>query len=161
MPLKTMREYPLYISSNVSVTFGTIDKKDPRVDYLNVKMWVTPEREFDYKSPINHVCSNIKRALRKTISDCYLFDGRCMIDISANPDGMEACKPSFVSIQAFMRQKGENVKPVHELCDDVTKRFRNAIMETIYSLNDYGFSVSKSKACKHLTQSNGTKTTSA
>ena len=148
MPNKTLREYSLDICGQACTLFGTLDKKDPRVDYLNVRMWVTPQCECDYNAVIGRIRSEAKFAFKKIVSDCYLFDGRCMVDISVNPDGMEVGKPSFISVQVFMRQKRDSIKPVHELKDEVAKVFKDSVMDMVYSLADHDFTVSRNKKCK-------------
>ena len=128
------------INNNIGkLKFGTIDKKNPTVIYIEGGFYITPkEKKQSYKTEMNNISKQIKTSLNNIIlSDNNLLpDNNFFVDVAE--DRINTNKKTYFSFQIFLKPKLKENMNFQMVMDSMTdkEKWIKTIKNNLV-LNDY------------------------
>lgn len=138
------KNYELLINDKLNVTYGTINRLNPSVIFLNGKLWIKPKIKMDYISESLEVCKEFKKNLKKTLLYNKLFDRKYICDFDIKPIGFCVGKSKFISFEIIIKQKVVE-KDITKLKNDIIDIFNPMFNSLIEDFNLYDFEVNSNK----------------
>ena len=139
------KEYKLDVCDDISLKYGSVNREDPQVVYVNGRCWISPRCETDYKSVISLAEENMRKDIKKYLVDGVQFDGRFIFDFDVNIDKLAPNVKKFLTFDVYTRQKNgekKNLKSLKGIMENRVRAIANNLTET---LNDNDFSVTQKK----------------
>ncbi len=102
--MKTGKEIKNNNFKNYSVTFGSVNNKNPKAIYINLSSWAEPinEDETNYNLTIRSLNKKIKQSLFNYFDsedDCLFDKHRTIVDLDIRESGIRYGKRSFMSCE--------------------------------------------------------------
>ena len=141
------KEYKLNVSNNCCVKFGSMNRLNPKVIYIEGKMYVWPTCEFDYEEGMKRILSNMKKRLISNLSKCSAFSDNIVFDYDVASYRMNIGTSKLLFFTCYMRQKGE-VKTLKEIGGIIEEPIANAVGKLEFDLEEGNFKVSKTRKTK-------------
>lgn len=138
------KEYSLNINDYIDVKYGSVNRENPIVVYVECKSWICPLYDGDYTSAIDSVVSNCKNMLRKELIRNSKFSNKFFFDFDVKTASLRENKKSFMSFEFLVRQN-EKVHNLKDIRDDIEFMFKNVIDCLAVDLNEHIFCLSKRK----------------
>lgn len=136
------RQVSLAPINGISIAYGTINSKEPKVVYLTGRSWVKPLFEHDYEESLDEIKYNMKRRLNKAIISTESISNRFIFDFSLTAINMKPGKSKFLQFQVFISQQGENLIPFNAMRKIVDDTIVPAVFDMADDFNDNGYALS-------------------
>ena len=143
--MRLNKEIELDSCKNLSLKFGSVNKKDPQIIYVSAKMWICPTYEGDFKTPINIIYKGFKNELSKVLKNSVSFEQKHILDFDLNPDNLVCNKKSFFSVSFFVKQKKEKILSLKNVKHLVSSEFMYLFNDLENELVKNEFLISKKK----------------
>lgn len=92
------------LNDKFKVEFGTYNRKNPKVVFLNIKTWVK-SKNSDYLECVAKMNRTLKYNIRECIINNKSFKDNIIINIDIATKQMKEGKNSFLDIEIFLTQK--------------------------------------------------------
>lgn len=137
------KEFKLNISNNISVKYGSVDKNNPKVIYIEGKCWVSPLFEGDYTAHIDSIKTQFRKGISKLLISNEVYSSKFILDFDVNTENMKIDEKKFLSFNVFLRQKSNSL---HTLKDAKLYEHFPTMVNMLYNLlNENEFKVTKRK----------------
>ena len=129
-----------------NLKFGTTNKNNPLVIYIEGKTFITPNEISDnYSKDISAFKYELQRDIRKLLSKSKYFEGDFILDFQLANSGIKVGKKSFLTFEVLLKQPASKILKLNE----VKEQTQGEICEIINSLEqnivEHNFSISKTK----------------
>lgn len=145
MSVRLNKEFKINLCNDISLKYGSVNKKCPQVIYISGKMWLTPQYNGDFKIPIDFIYSKFKRELSKILKESNIFEQRHILDFDINPSNFAYNKKTFSSISFFLKQKGEKILKLNDIKTVISSDFGYLFRDLENDLIENEFEISKTK----------------
>jgi len=113
--MKTGKYISIGEYNNVKIGYGTVDSKNLKTIYLNLKSWVEPKTEND---DYDHLINKTRRSIKELIYNLQNenFKPQCIVDLDIKTKGIKLEKRSFMCleitlyVEKFLDVKSKNTK---------------------------------------------------
>lgn len=139
------KEYKLDVCDSISLKYGSVNREDPQVVYVNGRCWISPNSETDYKSVISLAEANMRKDIKKYLMDGINFDGKFIFDFDVNTDKIGPNVKKFLTFDLYAKQKSENKRNLKALRQVMESKIRVIADNLTATLNENDFSVSQKK----------------
>ena len=143
--MKIIKEKNLNIEKDMNIKYGTSQRKNPEVIYLSNKFWLLPNNSMDFENVFEDIKENFQMLLTSILRNSQKWHNKFISDFDIKFNGLQPNKKSFVSIEFYIRQKGEMIQDFKSLEDDIVNDFKPLFENLKEDLLNYNFSVSKTK----------------
>lgn len=92
---KSVKEIKLNVSDSIVLKYGTMNRENPKVIYINGKTWLMPLYEGDYENVVNQAISIYKKDLKKRLLETDKFERNMLCEFDIRPEAMKVNKRSF------------------------------------------------------------------
>lgn len=129
--------------------WGTIDKKNPSIIYLEIGTYISPKEEKEsYSNSISEIDKNGKVMLRKTLIGSKSFNPSFIFVTDVADTRILFNKRSYLSFQIHLSRKKEDVmknKPFKEVVNEADSIFHDICYEIKSLIEENGFECFKTK----------------
>lgn len=140
--MKTGKYISIGEYNNVKIGYGTVDSKNLKTIYLNLKSWVEPKSEND---DFDHLINKTRRSIKELIYNLQNenFKPQCIVDLDIKTKGIKLEKRSFMCleitlyVEKFLDVKSKNTK---NMMKDILER---VISEGLTDKNLFNFNKNK------------------
>lgn len=136
-------------NSNFKVKFGTVNKKNPEVVYIEAKTFITPcSNDFNHNAALQKVRRHFLYYINELLNHSKFYETKTILDMQVAKNCLIVGKKSFLTFQLLLRQNRNNIKPFKMLKNE-TVDFINLTTNTLYSLlceNQFIVTKTKSKS---------------
>lgn len=140
--MKTGKYISIGEYNNVKIGYGTVDSKNLKTIYLNLKSWVEPKSEND---DYDHLINKTRRSIKELIYNLQNenFKPQCIVDLDIKTKGIKLEKRSFMCleitlyVEKFLDVKSKNTK---NMMKDILER---VISEGLTDKNLFNFNKNK------------------
>lgn len=130
----------------IKIKLGTIDKKNPKVVYIEGRTFVTPDSEKDNTpKDITDMKHNFKLAINEFLYKNQSFDSKYILDFQVAAGGIHLGKKSFMSFQIILTQKDGTLDSISELRDKTMDGILTMVDSLSKDADDRGYILSKVK----------------
>lgn len=138
-------------NTHFKVKFGTVNKKNPEVVYIEAKTFITPSNdEFNYNTTLQKVRREFLFYINELLKHSKCYESKTILDLQVAKNCLIVGKKSFLTFQLLLRQNRNDIKQFKALKNE-TVEFINLITNTLYNLLiDNEFYVTKSKSSSSL-----------
>lgn len=113
--MKTGKYISIGEYNNVKIGYGTVDSKNLKTIYLNLKSWIEPKTEND---DYDHLINKTRRSIKELIYNLQNenFKPQCIVDLDIKTKGIKLEKRSFMCleitlyVEKFLDVKSKNTK---------------------------------------------------
>lgn len=140
--MKKGKEIKLNTHKNYTVSYGSINSKNPIAVYAEIRTWALPNTVLeDYSGEVKKLHKKVKSTIYKTIDNNKFNRDFVIVDLDLRSSGISTNKRSFMRCEITLYQRGIP-KPLPTIKDDI-----NNIVLTIISgfEGNSGFSFTKKK----------------
>lgn len=137
------KEFKIESRNNYSVKLGTVNNKNPKCIYFEIKGWGQPtvKDEIDYNKIINGITKKIKTLLHNTINYDD-FEKTYLLDFDLRSSGIKYGKKSYFNCEVTLYQKNV-VKDLFDLKESI-KYLSDDIINNVLEKTEY-FNFKKNK----------------
>jgi hypothetical protein len=139
------KQIPLDITNEMDICYGTTNRLNPQVIFVNGKFWIEPQIEMEYERVLNSISYNIKNKIRHLLKTENKWDNRVIFDIDIKTTSMSTHRKTFGDFEIFLRQKDSTVVKVDKLGDALRRLLTPIISEFIEDLQINDFIITKTK----------------
>lgn len=139
------KEFKLNIRDNVMVKYGTVNKDNPRVIYVNGKCWLTQADTIDFKNELSHVENEMRELLKEMLSYSSDFERKFILGFDINTEHTFVGCQKFLIFDFYLKQKDNDVKGIRDIKPYVEPKANRFVNELVTSLNNHGFTVANHK----------------
>jgi hypothetical protein len=137
------KEFKLNISNNISVKYGSVDKNNPKVIYIEGKCWISPLFEGNYAVHIDNIKAQFRKGVSKLLISNEVYSSKFILDFDVNTENMKIDEKKFLSFNIFLRQKSNSL---YTLKDSKLYEHFPTMVNMLYNLlNENEFRVTKRK----------------
>jgi hypothetical protein len=137
------KEFKLNISNNISVKYGSVDKNNPKVIYIEGKCWVSPLFEGNYTAHIDNIKAQFRKCVSKLLISNEVYSSKFILDFDVNTENMKIDEKKFLSFNIFLRQESNSL---YALKDSKLYEHFPTMVNMLYNLlNENEFRVTKRK----------------
>lgn len=140
---KLVKEIKLNVSDAIVLKYGTTNRENPKVIYINGKTWIKPLYYGDYEEAVNQAISTYKKEIKKRLLETNKFERNMLCEFDIRPEAMKFNKKKFLSFDIFVKQRG--CLDMKSLKDDLYECVGNASDIFVDNLIRNDFSISKVK----------------
>lgn len=135
------------IPNNIfKVKFGTVNKKNPEVVYIESKTFISPlNREKKHNVLLQKVRREFLFFINETLKNSCIYETNCILDFQVANSGLQVGKKSFLTYQLLLRQNRSNVKDFKVIKNESIDLINNLSNALSLLLENNGFLVSKTK----------------
>lgn len=137
------KEFKLNISNNISVKYGSVDKNNPKVIYIEGKCWISPLFEGDYTAHIDNIKAQFRKGVSKLLISNEVYSSKFILDFDVNTENMKIDEKKFLSFNIFLRQKSNSLYTLKDA--KLYERFPTMVNMLYNLLNENEFMVTKRK----------------
>lgn len=139
------KEFKIDVCKSIALKYGTVNREDPRVVYINGRCWITPTSEMEYGSVLSSIEANMRKDIKRHFIDKVNFDDRFIFDFSVNTDNLSPSVKKFLTFDLYVRQNNGRKKPLKELKGIVEGKMSVIANNLSMDLKENDFSVSQKK----------------
>lgn len=139
------KKISLGIIDEIEIIYGTLNRLNPEVIYINGKFWIKPSQEMDYDSVLNEIASKTKNAFKHNVKCSQQWDNKIIFDMDIKTSYMSPMKKSYGDFELFIRQNKDSIKDISQISDDISSLCKPILKAFINDLNENDFIVTKSK----------------
>ena len=139
-------------NDNLKIVIGTVDKKSPIVDYIEISGYMVPDtEESGYANILNILEKQLKRAFNDRFYDRRdIFETTHMFLFEVADKRIKPGKKSYFTIQTYFKLTDSGVEKIGSTFKSVVAGINEEFNEIFNQLPDIfkngGFSVSKTKS---------------
>jgi len=137
------KEFKLNISNKISVKYGSADKNNPKVIYIEGKCWISPLFEGDYTAHIDNIKAQFRKGVSKLLISNEVYSSKFILDFDVNTENMKIDEKKFLSFNIFLRQKSNSLYTLKDA--KLYERFPTMVNMLYNLLNENEFRVTKRK----------------
>lgn len=142
------KECVINISNQFRSVYGTTNRLNPSVIYVEIKGWVDScatnlEPNLDKRQIVYDLCKNLKKGLYEKIIDSNKFERKFIFDINTSMNPQNKSKKHFLTIDLFVKQI--KTSRINELQNSIYEILSDPIKEFERSLNEIGISITAQK----------------
>jgi len=137
------KEFKLNISDSISVKYGSVDKNNPKVIYIEGKCWISPLFEGDYTAHIDNIKAQFRKGVSKLLISNEVYSSKFILDFDVNTENMKIDEKKFLSFNIFLRQKSNSSYALKDT--KLYERFPTMVNMLYNLLNENEFMVTKRK----------------
>jgi len=137
------KEFKLNISDSISVKYGSVDKNNPKVIYIEGKCWISPLFEGDYTAHIDNIKAQFRKGVSKLLISNEVYSSKFILDFDVNTENMKIDEKKFLSFNVFLRQKSNSLYTLKDA--KLYERFPTMVNMLYNLLNENEFRVTKRK----------------
>jgi len=146
-------EFTININDNMNVTFGSVDKNNPKTVYIKFSAWANTinfDEDLEYKTVVRKLAKEIKRYIYFNINQDIFKNDMTMVDMDMRESGITDGKSSFMSCEVTLFQIN-NYLLAGDIISDELIRLCKHICSDIYGNDSYfEFFKHKKQAKKEL-----------
>lgn len=99
------KEYKLESDNSFRIKYGSMDKDNPKVVYINGDTWMIPPKIEGIKSSIPSIERNVRNFVKYQVNTNDMLDKSFIFDFDLKPDSIVPGRKKFISFELFVRQK--------------------------------------------------------
>lgn len=138
------KEYDININNYVRMKYGSINRLNPIVVYINGKSWIAPTFEGDYEELITKIFNSFKKELKSQVNSSPYFDNKIVCDFDLKTSSLKENKKNFLSFEFYIKQK-RNVIQLKDMKLLIKNTFKGAIDKLVDNLINNSFIMTKDK----------------
>lgn len=140
---KMVKEIKLNVSNKVTLKYGTMNRENPKVVYINGRTWITPMYEGNYNDAMSYILNKYKKEFKSRLLATGKFERGMIFEFDINPCAMKYGHKKFLSFDIFAKQVDcVNLK---DLNNELSECIGNVSDNFVECLENNDFSVSKLK----------------
>ena len=138
------KEYDININNYVRMKYGSINRLNPIVVYINGKSWISPTFDGDYEELIRKIFNSFKKELKSQVNSSPYFDNKIVCDFDLKTSSLKENKKNFLSFEFYIKQK-TNVIQLKDMKLLIKNTFKGAIDKLVDNLINNSFIMTKDK----------------
>lgn len=138
------KEYDININNYVRMKYGSINRLNPIVVYINGKSWISPTFDGDYEELITKIFNSFKKELKSQVNSSPYFDNKIVCDFDLKTSSLKENKKNFLSFEFYIKQK-TNVIQLKDMKLLIKNTFKGAIDKLVDNLINNSFIMTKDK----------------
>jgi len=138
------KEYKLNINDVFRLKYGTMNRLEPRVVYIEGKCWVGNSEDGDFSDDIKYAMRRFKNSIKTNVLKVNTFDDFLLFDYDISSPIMEHNKKKQLSFSAYIRQKGV-LRDAKKLKEEIENIFEPSMGLLEFILSNNGFDATKTK----------------
>jgi|AntDeeMinimDraft_6_1070357.scaffolds.fasta_scaffold06998_4 hypothetical protein len=149
-------EKEIQIDNNLNTHFGSVDKNDPKSIYIKFSSWsntISYDESNNYKRIITDLTKKIKSYLYRDINTDIFHNDIVIVDMDMRESGISGDKPSFMSCEVTLYQRGNYKLNNNTLLDEMNKLSETACKEIFNRHRHFEFYKHKEEALKVANES--------
>ena len=111
------KEYKIDSGNSFRLKFGSTDKGNPKVVYINGNTWMIPPKIDEIKSIIPTIERNVRNFVKFEINKQQNLDKSFILDFDLKPDSIIPGRRKFISFELYVRQR--ETKKLTEISDAI------------------------------------------
>ena len=111
------KEYKIESGNSFKLKYGSTDKDDPKVVYINGNTWMVPPKIDEVKTVIPSIERNVRNFVKFEINKTQSLDKSFIFDFDLKPDSIIPGRRKFISFELYVRQR--ETKKLTEICDNI------------------------------------------
>lgn len=111
------KEYKIESGNSFKLKYGSTDKDDPKVVYINGNTWMVPPKIDEVKTVIPSIERNVRNFVKFEINKNQSLDKSFIFDFDLKPDSIIPGRRKFISFELYVRQR--ETKKLTEICDNI------------------------------------------
>jgi hypothetical protein len=139
-------EIEVNINDNVNITFGSVDKNNPKTIYIKFSAWANTidfNDDIEYKTIIRRITKEVKRYIYFNVNKDLFKSDMTMVDMDMRESGITNNKSSFMSCEVTLYQIN-NYLIVGDIINDELTKLSKGICQDIFE-SDIHFKFFKHK----------------
>lgn len=133
------KEYKIDICRYINVSYGSTNKQNPKVIYVNGKCWISAVDDGDYAIIMQDVKRELRDEIAVVLANGNLFERRFILDFDINCNDFSKGESRFLSFDFFIKQRGES-KTLEDLEAIMSRRLSTVVNGFVYILSQHGLS---------------------
>ena len=141
--MKKGKSVKLNLYNPIKSVYGTVDSKNLKSVYINIKSWVTPKFEYDNW---NRIVCNLSRDIKHSVYNSInteLFKEQTIVDLDLRTSGISHGKKSFLNLEVNLYTNQEIDFKSIEIKNSVKQIIKNIFKENVIQNKYFEFSPSK------------------
>lgn len=138
------KEYDIKLNDYIRTKYGSINRLNPIVVYINGKSWISPDFNGDYEELITKIFQTFKKELKAQVHSSPYFDNKIVCDFDLKTSSLKENKKNFLSFEFYVKQK-TNVIQLKDLKLLIKNTFKVAIDNLVNNLLNNSFIMTKDK----------------
>jgi hypothetical protein len=131
---------------NFKVKFGTVNKKNPEVVYVEAKTFIAPlSKEFNHNAALQKVRREFTFFINEMLKHSSIYETKSILDFQVAKSCLQVGKKSFLTFQLLLRQNRNDIKPFKNLKNETTEFITLITNALVVLLTNNEFSVTKNK----------------
>lgn len=139
------KEYKLDVCNHIVVKYGSINKDNPQVVYVNGKCWVSPQMEMDYDNVISYIEKEMRKNIKLFLLDGINFENKFILSFDVNLEKINVGDKKFLSFDFYIRQNENNKKPLKKLKKFIESKISTITNALVFSFKENDFIIEKTK----------------
>ena len=111
------KEYKLESGNSFRIKYGSMDKDNPKVVYINGDTWMIPPKIEGIKSSIPSIERNVRNFVKYQVNTNDMLDKSFIFDFDLKPDSIVPGRKKFISFELYVRQR--ETKKLTEISDAI------------------------------------------
>lgn len=138
------KEYDINLNNNVRMKYGSINRLNPIVIYVNGKSWISPNFDGEYEELITKIFNSFKKELKTQVNSSPYFDNKIVCDFDLKTSSLKENKKNFLSFEFYIKQK-PNIIQLKDMKILIKNTFKGAIDNLVDNLINNSFIMTKDK----------------
>lgn len=128
------KEYKINSGNSFKLKFGSTDKNNPKVVYINGSTWMIPPKVDDIKAVIPSIERNVRNFVKYEINNNSLLDKSFIFDFDLKQDSTIPGRRKFVSFELYVRQRdmsslGEISENISSMASKISGKIEQELLE--------------------------------
>lgn len=134
------KEIKLKSPKNYTINLGTVNNKDPKCLYFEIKGWVTPvnQDELDYRKIVKQLKKRFNDKLYTKINNTPFNKNVFIVDLDLRDSGIEFNKMSYYNCEVTLYQKGDTIQ-LTKLKNEISKISNELVHEILEPFEHFKF----------------------
>ena len=138
------KELNIIFNNDLKTSYGSVNKNEPLVIYINGKSWIQPNFIGDYQSIIDRICKNFRHNVKRAVINSDLLENKLVCDFDIKIQSMKENKKSFLWFEFYVKQR-PNFLSLSNIKDKLLDLFTEPINNLVSDFNQNTFTLTKSK----------------
>jgi hypothetical protein len=139
------KEYKLEVCKHISLKYGSVNKNNPQVVYVNGRCWICPTKLMDYQTILENIEKDMKKNIKTFLIDGINFDNKYILDFDINTNSLLPNEKKFLSFDFYLRQNENNKKDLLSLKDIFERKVSTIANNLVHSFKKNQFTIEKTK----------------
>lgn len=139
------KEYKLNFNDSFNLIYGSVDRINPQVIYINGKTWILPQMKGENKTVIYSILNTFKKNIKNAILNSTYFSNNYICDFDLNIPNTNDMKKHFLSFEIYLKQVNQPLIDLKTIKPYIKNSFYNIINDFEQELRDNAFALTKSK----------------